>query len=123
MLDRMHQCPHCYASGLRDLAVRWSCREMPAKCEQCGRLSHVLASTSNGIASVGVVLAALSVVAGMTLESWLPGIAGIGLVWAHNVWAWRGVELFPISEEAARTAARVSWWLLAVGALLKLLSS
>lgn len=59
----------------------------------------------------------------MVLESWLAGIAGLAIAVANNIRAWRRVELFPISEEAARTAAQVSWWLIAVGALLKLLSS
>lgn len=70
-----------------------------------------------------MVLACLSVVAAMVLESYAVGAAGLLLVVAHNIWAWRRVELFPISEESAKVAARVSWWLLAVGALLKLFSS
>lgn len=119
----MHKCPHCGVTALGNMAVRWSYREAPAKCPHCGKLSHVLASTSSGIAGVGIVLAALAVVAAMVLESYLVAAAGFGLLVLHNIWAWRGVELFPISEESAKVAARVSWWLVALGALFKLFSS
>jgi hypothetical protein len=90
---------------------------------RCKKLSHVLASTSSGIAGIGIVLGALSIAAAMVLESWPAAIAGAGLVVAHNVWAWRRVELFPISEESAKAAAQVSWWFLVVATVLKLLSS
>ena len=120
-LGIMYKCPECHAEGLRPLAVRWSYRETPAKCENCGRLWHVLVSTSNGIVGVGIVLASLSVAAAIMVQSWWLLLAGAALVVAHNVWAWRRVELFPISEEAAKTAAQVSWWLVAVGVFLRLL--
>jgi hypothetical protein len=42
---------------------------------------------------------------------------------AYNLWAWRRVELFPISPESAQVAARVGWWLLAIAALLRIFSS
>ena len=97
-LNRMHHCPHCGVQALPNMAVRWSYRESPAKCGHCGKLSHVIASTSNGIASVGLVMAVLSVLAGLVLESWFAAIAGLGMVAVHNILAWRGVELLPISE-------------------------
>lgn len=105
------------------MAVRWSSRESPAKCGNCGKLSHVLTSTSNGIASVGGVAAVLALLAGFVLESWVAAIGGLALVAAHNIWAWSRVELFPISEEEAMKAGQVSWWLVAAAFLLKLFSS
>jgi len=59
----------------------------------------------------------------MVLESWFAFVAGLGLVVVHNIWAWRRVELFPISDEAAKTAAQVSWWLAAIVILVRLFSS
>src|SRR3954470_4469488 len=118
-----HRCPHCRIDGLRNVAVRWSYREAPAKCEHCGKLSHVLASTSNGIGGADLVLSVLSVVAGMVFESWLVGLACFSLVVAHNVWAWRRVELFPISEDSAKVAAQVSWGVMGLAVLLKIFSS
>ena len=119
----MHPCPHCRTHAVPNFAVRWSSRESPAKCGHCGKLSHVLASTSSGIASLEIVLGALSVVLAMVLASWFAALACFAFLVAHNVWAWRRVELFPISEDSAKTAARVSWWLLALAALFRLFSS
>jgi hypothetical protein len=118
-----HRCPHCGIDGLRNLAVRWSYREAPAKCEHCGKLSHVLASVSNGIAGLDLVLSALFVVAAVALGSWLFALAGFCLVVAHNIWAWRQVELFPISEDSAKMAARVSWWVMGLAVILRVFSS
>jgi len=119
----MYTCPHCRQSTLRPFAVRWSSRETPARCDGCGKLWHVLASSANGILGVGMVLASVAVVAALMLESYLVLLPGIGLVVAHNIWAWRSVELFPISPEAAATAAQVSWLLILFGGIIKLFSN
>ena len=119
----MHKCPHCNVAGVPHMAVRWSYRESPAKCTACGNLSHVLASTSSGIFSVCIVLFSLGVVAAMVSESYLVALLVGVLVVSYNVWAWRRVELFPISTESAKLAAQVSWWLVGLAALLKIFSS
>ena len=56
-------------------------------------------------------------------QSYAAGISGLSLVVAYNVWAWRRVALFPITTESASTAAQVSWWVLAIAALVKIFSS
>jgi hypothetical protein len=65
----------------------------------------------------------MSVAAAMILESYWPVVAGLAFAVVHNVWAWRRVELFPISEESAKTAARISWWFLIIGVLLRVFSN
>ena len=92
-------------------------------CRNCKKLSHVLASTSSGIFSVGLVLGCCAVIAALIAESYLAGAAGAAGVVGYNVWAWRQAELFPISPESAGTAAQVSWWLLALAVLAKIFSS
>lgn len=108
----MHTCPHCHAKALKGLAVRWSGRSSAALWPGCGQLSHVLGSTSSGILLVCTVLLCCAVAAALLTASYLVGIAGLVPVLAYNLWAWRRVELFPISPESAQTAERVSWWLL-----------
>lgn len=109
--SHMHQhiCPHCQQAAVSNLAVRWSSREIPAKCRDCGQLSHVIASTSSGIWVLGVVfLTATGFAALVTESSWI-GLAGLALVVAHNVWAWQRAELWPISPTSAATAHKVGW--------------
>jgi hypothetical protein len=103
--------------------VRSSFREAPAKCGECGQLWHVLASTSNGIAGVGIVIASLAAAAALVLQSYSVLVAGAALVIAHNLWAWRRVELFPISAEAASNAAKVGWSVIGIATLVRILSS
>ena len=105
------------------MAVRWSHRESPAKCTACGNLSHVLASTSSGIFSGCIVLFILGVAVAIVSESYLIALLVGVLVVSYNMWAWRRVELFPISAESAKLAAQVSWWLIGLAALLKIFSS
>ena len=107
--SNMHQhlCPSCKQAAVPNLAVRWSCREFPAKCTACGQLSHVIASTSSGIWVVGVVLLlAVGSIALLAQSIWT-GLAGLTMVGALNVWAWRRVERWPIAANSAKTAARV----------------
>lgn len=105
------------------MAVRWSYLEAPARCGACRRLSHVLASTSSGIIGVCIVLLSLAVVAGMVLESYSIGLLLAVLVVPYNIWAWRRAELFPISDESAKLAAQVSWWLVGISAGFRIFSS
>lgn len=104
-----HTCPHCQQAAVPNLAVRWSARESPARCAACGRLSHVIASTSSGIWVVGVLLLVAAEFIALLAQSPWAGLAGLTLVVAHNVWAWRRVELWPIDSDSAKTAARWSW--------------
>lgn len=104
-----HTCPHCQQAAVPNFAVRWSSREVPATCAACGRLSHVIASTSSGIWVVGVVLLVAAGFITLLAQSWWAGLAGLTLVVAYNVWAWRRVELWPIDSNSSQTAARVSW--------------
>lgn len=119
----MHKCPHCNVAAVPLLAVRWSYRESPAKCTACGNLSHVLASTSSGIFSVCIVLFSLAVVAAMVSQSYLVAVLLVVLVVSYNMWAWRRVELFPISTEGAKLAAQANWCLIGIAAFVKLFSS
>lgn len=119
----MHTCPHCQAKALKGLAVRWSGRAYAARCPGCGKLSHVLGSTSSGIFSVCTVLLCCAITAALLTESYLVGAAGLGLVIGYNCWAWKRVTLFPISPESAKTAERISWWLLVGFAIAKIFSS
>jgi hypothetical protein len=102
-----------------NFAVRWSSRSSPASCTGCGKLSHVLASSSSGIATIGFLGLCCVAVASFMLQSYGAGLAGIGLVVLFNAWAWRQSELFPISPEGASTAKKAGWW---VGALYLLAS-
>ena len=107
-LSRMFVCPHCKAQAVADSALRWSSRESPATCTSCGRLSHVAASSSSGIGILTFVFALLSFAAAL-VSPWLT-LAGGCLTVAYNVWAWKHVELFPITAESARNSSRASWW-------------
>jgi membrane protein implicated in regulation of membrane protease activity len=76
----------------------------PAKCEQCGALSHALSSTSNGI-WVGTLLsvAGLSVAAAVLSIPMPVGLAAVAvLALLINVVMWRRVEMVPITSESAQ---------------------
>lgn len=90
-----------------NFAVRWSSREVPATCAACGQLSHVIASTSSGIWVVGVVLLVVAGFIALFAQSLWSGLAGLAMVAAYNVWAWRRVELWPIDANSSQIAARV----------------
>lgn len=104
-----HTCPHCQQAAVSNLAVRWSSRESPASCATCGRLSHVIASTSSGIWVIGVVLLVAAGFFALIAQTPWAGLVGLCAVVAHNVWAWRRVELWPIAANSSQTAARVGW--------------
>lgn len=115
-------CPTCKAGGISEMAKRWSTREWPAKCEQCGALSHVPSSTSNGI-WVGTLLsvAGLTIVAVLLHIPMVVGIAAVVMLTVLiNVAMWRRAELVPIKSESAAVAKKVTWFLTAIYAVLSL---
>jgi len=62
-----------------------------------------------GIWVIGVVLLAAAGLFALVAQSPWAGLAGLCVVVAHNVWAWRRVELWPIATNSSQTAARVGW--------------
>jgi hypothetical protein len=118
----MHKCPWCSAEAVSNLAVRWSSRSSPASCAGCGKLSHVLGSTSSGIATIGFLGLCCVAVASFMMQSYWVGTAGVGAVILYNFWAWRQPELFPISPESASTAKKAGWWVIALYLLASLFS-
>jgi hypothetical protein len=113
-----HICPRCKQPGIASLAKRWSSRSMPATCEHCGGLCHVMASTSSGIGMAGVVIVLASIIAAVGLHApWLV-LVGAALAIANNIWAWRRARLFPISRDSSDNATKANWLVTAVWALL-----
>ena len=115
-------CPTCHVRGISEMAKRWSTRGWPAKCEQCGALSHALSSTQNGI-WVGTLflIAGLSVVAALLNIPMAAGFAAVVVLTVLiNVAMWRHVELVPITSESAAAAKKVTWLLAGIYALFSL---
>ncbi len=114
----LHRCPHCGEYGVTEMATRWSSRRDPAQCGRCPNYAHVLASTASGIfaGTLLVFVGALVLAAG--LQSGLAVVPGVCVAIAFNLWAWRRVELIPITKESAVTARKVNWWVAALSALL-----
>lgn len=106
--SRMFVCPPCKAQAVTNSATRWSSREHPATCSNCGKLSHVAASSSSGIGILTFVFALLSFAGALASLWWT--LAGVCLTVAYNVWAWKRVELFPVTAEIARKSRAVSGW-------------
>jgi len=106
----MTSCPHCNNPGVTSLAKRWSSREHPAVCRLCGRLSHVINSTSSGIFVVSIFIVGIFFLIGamndVTLISWL----GLPVAVGHNIWAWKRAVLWPITVESAKSSNRVGWF-------------
>ena len=115
-----HACPSCRGAGITALAKRWSARECPATCELCGGLSHVLASTSNGIFVGTILVFIVSMIAAIALtpQAWLVFVVAFVLTAVFNVWVWRRAEMFPIPKENAQTAATVGWFVAGLSVLL-----
>jgi hypothetical protein len=84
----MYACPHCGEETLGAFQVRWSYRESPAECPKCGKLWHVLASSSSGVVGVEIVLFAMTLVVSISLVSYLVFFLGIALVVSKNWWSW-----------------------------------
>jgi hypothetical protein len=120
--EPMHKCPHCGTNSVASYAVRWSSRSSPASCRHCGKLSHVLASTSSGIFCVCLVSLCVVLTAALLAESYGLAILGLCAVLAFNLSAWQRVELCPISPKSAKVAEQVSWWLTALAVLANFLS-
>ena len=92
------------------MAKRWSSRGAPATCEACGALSHVLASTSNGIWAAGVVILVVSLIGALGLDSSVFFFSGLVLAIACNLRAWKRAKLVPISKESAAHATAANWF-------------
>jgi hypothetical protein len=115
-----HACPRCQKPGIDGLAKRWSSRGSPAKCEACGGLCHVLASTSSGIWAAGVLIVSVSLIAAVGLHSALFFPCGLVLAVACNLWAWKRAKLWPISKESAASATTANWFVMGIAVLLGL---
>ena len=102
----MKQCPHCKELGVTSLAKRWSSREHPAVCGLCGRLSHVIASTSSGIFVFSLFIVGTFFVIGAVNDVALLGWLGVPVAVGHNVWAWKRAVLWPISGDSAKSSRR-----------------
>lgn len=92
--------------GVTSLATRWSSREHPAVCRHCGRLSHVIASTSSGIFVVSLFIVGTFFLVGAVNDVTPFGWLGILVALGHNVWAWRRAKLWPISGDSAKSSRR-----------------
>lgn len=107
-LNGMVVCPHCKAQAVQGRAARWSSRESPATCSACEGLSHVASSSSSGIRVLTFVFALVSL-AGALVSPWWT-LAGGCLTVAYNRWAWKQVELFPITADSARKSRTAGRW-------------
>jgi hypothetical protein len=107
-------------SSIGGMAKRWSSRSAPARCEACGGLSHVLASTASGIGSAGVLIVVVSLIVAIGLHSYLLFFSGVVLAVAHNLWAWKRAKLVPISKESSSNANKAGWVLTGIYALIAL---
>ena len=100
----LHICPHCGAQSLPEKAVRWCSREFPLQCKACERFCHVLASEANGTFAAGLFFLVLAAIAALAFESVPAAVAILALAIAHNLWAWRRVELAPIRRAQVSNA-------------------
>lgn len=92
--------------GVTSFAKRWSSREHPAICSRCGRLSHVIASTSSGIFVAPFFIVGLFF--SISAVNDVPHLGWIGapLALGHNIWAWKRATLVPISDDSAKSSRR-----------------
>jgi hypothetical protein len=102
----MTQCPHCKELGVTSLAKRRSSREHPAVCGLCGRLSHVIASTSSGILLVSIFIVGTFFLIGSVNDVAFLGWLGLPVAVGHNVWAWKRAVLWSISGDSAKSSRR-----------------
>lgn len=116
----LHRCPRCHQPTLPSLQVRWSSRESPAACSACGALSHVLASTASGIWLLELMVVVGALLAGAIAGFWPLGLLSIPLAVAHNRWAWRRVQLWPISAQSVKRARKANGWLMVASLLFAL---
>ena len=106
LLNSMSPCPHCMEMGVTSFAKRWSSREHPATCSHCGRLSHVIASTSSGIFVAPIFIVGIFSLIGAVNDVALLGWFGVPAALGHNLWAWKRATLWPISSDSAKSAHR-----------------
>ena len=105
-LNRMTKCPHCMEMAVTSFAKRWSSREHPAICSRCGRLSHVIASTSSGILVAPYFIVGLIFLSAALNDVPLLGWIGVPVALGHNIWAWKRATLVPISGHSAKSSRR-----------------
>lgn len=110
-------CPRCHERSILQLAKRWSDRASPAACAHCGCLSHVLASTSNGIGAGTFLLLVGSIVAAVGLTSYFAAVSGVCLAVAFNMWAWKRAELVPIPKENVNEEKAANWFVAGIAVL------
>lgn len=91
---------------MTSLAKRRSSREHPAVCSLCGRLSHVIASTSSGIFVLSLFIVGTFFLIGAVNDVALLGWFGVPVAVGHNLWAWKRAELWPISGDSAKSSRR-----------------
>ncbi len=104
----MTPCPHCQSDGVPLSAKRRSSREHPAVCSLCGRLSHVIASTSSGIFLLSLLIVGTFYWIGAINEVTLVGWLGVPVAVAYYRWAWQRAELWPITGDSAKTSRQAS---------------
>ncbi|MBS0452312.1 MAG: hypothetical protein JSS14_13470 [Proteobacteria bacterium] len=118
-----HLCPTCKQLGTTGWAKRWSSRGSPATCEHCGGLSHVISSTSNGICVGNLLAFVIGAVVGAAMGAWwVIALFGLGAAIAFNAFAWSRAEMFPISQDSAKSARAANWFVEVIGLLLLLFS-
>lgn len=99
------------------MAKRRSSRGHPAKCNLCGRLSHVIASTSSGIPVFSLFIVGAFFLLGAVVNVMMLGWVGIPMAVGYNVWAWKRAKLWPISGEGANASLRGGWIVNTLGLL------
>jgi uncharacterized membrane protein YphA (DoxX/SURF4 family) len=72
----------------------------------CGRLSHVIASTSSGICVASMFVVGAFFLIGAMSDVIALGLIGIPVAVYYNVWAWKRADLWPISGASSKLSRR-----------------
>jgi hypothetical protein len=113
----MTPCPHCQGTGVPLSAKRRSSREHPAVCSLCGKLSHVIASSSSGIFWFSLFIVGTFYLIGAINEVTLLGWLGVPIAMAYYRWAWKRAALWPITGDSAKSSRQASRLVNALGLL------
>jgi len=113
-------CFHCRQPGIDSMAKRWSSRARPVECSHCGKLSHVLASTSSGITMAGLLIVTVSAIAAGVWHMAPLVLVGLCLAVANNIRAWKRAKMVPISKEGSAGARKEGWFVSGVLVLISL---
>ena len=114
----MYNCPSCKQPSISG-AKKWWSNVSYAECPNCKALSHVPASSANGIFALSVVFVVLGFIGMVYTQSVLVVVAGVIAALASYPLLWHRAELIPISRERAATERQVS---LAAAALAAIMS-